>query len=208
MIGQMLDIVGFKNGEGQMTIGSSNANMIAMMVARNQALKEAKKQGLFNQKPLFAFVNKDAHYSLDKAANILGIGTNHLIKIATFEDGSINTTLLDKKISKIKQQGGVVFFVCATLGTTVRGTYDNIEALTILKNQHNFWLHGDGAWGGAAIMSLKLKKKFLAGIEYLDSFTMDFHKMLGSNLMCNFLLLNHQRLLSCTCADGDGSYIF
>ncbi|WP_225879222.1 pyridoxal-dependent decarboxylase [Isorropodon fossajaponicum symbiont] len=61
MIGQMLDIVGFKNGEGQMTTGSSNANMIAMMVARNQTLKEAKKQRLFNQKPLLAFVNKDAH---------------------------------------------------------------------------------------------------------------------------------------------------
>ncbi len=208
MIEQMLDIVGFKNGEGQMTTGSSNANMIAMMVARNQALKEVKKQGLFNQKPLFAFVNKDAHYSLDKAANILGIGTHHLIKIATFEDGSINTTLLDKKIKKIKQQGGLVFFVCATLGTTVRGAYDDIKVLTVLKNKHSFWLHGDGAWGGAAIMSLKLKKKFLTGVEHLDSFTMDFHKMLGSNLMCNFFLLNHQRLLSCTCADGDGSYIF
>lgn len=93
MIEQMLDIVGFKNGEGQMTTGSSNANMIAMMIARNQALKEVKKQGLFNQKYLFAFVNKDAHYSLDKAANILGIGTDHLIKIATFEDSSMNTTL-------------------------------------------------------------------------------------------------------------------
>nr|WP_281064676.1 pyridoxal-dependent decarboxylase [Abyssogena phaseoliformis symbiont] len=97
----------------------------------------------------------------------------------------------------------MVFFVCTTLGTTVRGAYDNIEALTALKNKHNFWLHG-----GAAIMSLKLKKKFLAGIEYLDSFTMDFHKILGSNLMCNFLLLNHQYLLSCICADGNGSYIF
>ncbi|WP_342590475.1 pyridoxal-dependent decarboxylase [Abyssogena phaseoliformis symbiont] len=106
-------------------------------------------------------------------------------------------------MKKIKQQGGIVFFVCTTLGTTVRGAYDNIEALTALKNKHNFWLHG-----GAAIMSLKLKKKFLAGIEYLDSFTMDFHKILGSNLMCNFLLLNHQYLLSCICADGNGSYIF
>ncbi|WP_190600097.1 pyridoxal phosphate-dependent decarboxylase family protein [Candidatus Vesicomyidisocius sp. SY067_SCS001] len=208
MIKQMLDIVGFKNGEGQMTTGSSNANMIAMMVARNQSLKKVKKQGLFNQKYLFAFVSEDAHYSLDKASNILGIGTNHLIKVATLEDGSINTTLLNEKIKQIKQQGGLVFFVCATLGTTVRGAYDNIEALTMLKKKYNFWLHGDGAWGGAAIMSLKLKKKFLTNIESLDSFTMDFHKMLGSNLMCNFLLLNHKHLLSYTCTDGDGSYIF
>ncbi|WXT99776.1 MAG: L-2,4-diaminobutyrate decarboxylase [Catillopecten margaritatus gill symbiont] len=208
MVEQMLEIVGFKKGEGQMTTGSSNANMIAMMVARNQALETVKQQGLFRQKPLFAFVNEHAHYSLDKAANILGIGTNNLIKVPALEDGSMDVAQLDISIQSIKQQEGVVFFVCATLGTTVQGAYDNIKALTALKKRHNFWLHGDGAWGGAAMMSSTLKTKFLTNIEQLDSFTMDFHKMLGSNLMCNFLLLNHQNLLSCTCADGDNSYIF
>ncbi|RUA05333.1 MAG: pyridoxal-dependent decarboxylase [Gammaproteobacteria bacterium] len=208
MLKQMLEIVGFKNGEGQMTTGSSNANMIAMMVARNQTLNSVKTQGLFTQKPLFAFASEDAHYSLDKAANILGIGTEHLIKVPTNKNAKMDVLALDKAIQKVQKNGGIAFFVCATLGTTVRGAYDDIEALLKLKNKHHFWLHGDGAWGGAAIMSSALKTKFLSGIEQLDSFTMDFHKMLGSSLMCNFLLLNHQNLLSCTCADGDNSYIF
>ncbi len=208
MLEQMLNCVGFKQGEGQMTTGSSNANMIAMMVARNQALKDVKKQGLFNQIPLFAFISQDAHYSLDKAANILGIGVEHLIKVPTTKNGEMDISALDKSIHKIQKNGGMVFFVCATLGTTVRGAYDNIEKLIMLKNKHHFWLHGDGAWGGAAVMSPILKAKFLSGIEKLDSFTMDFHKMLGSSLMCNFLLLNHKNLLSYTCADGDNSYIF
>ncbi|MBE8189687.1 MAG: PLP-dependent decarboxylase [Candidatus Thioglobus sp.] len=208
MLEQMLEIAGFENGEGQMTTGSSNANMIAMMVARNQAAKSAKQQGLFQQKPLFAFVSSEAHYSLDKAANILGIGTENLIKINTLENGSIDVKLLQKEIKKVEKNGGIAFFVCATLGTTVRGAYDNIEDLARLRNQHNFWLHGDGAWGGALIMNEKLKAKFLSGMEKLDSFTMDFHKMLGTNLMCNFLLLRQKNLLSCTCADGDNSYIF
>jgi sulfinoalanine decarboxylase len=208
MLEQMLEIVGFKRGEGQMTTGSSNANMIAMMVARNQVLDNVKQQGLFQQQSLYAFVNEDAHYSLDKAVNILGIGTQHLIKIPTLDNGSINTLILAEKIEAIKNKGGKVFFVCATLGTTVRGAYDNITDLLALKRKHSFWLHGDGAWGGAAMMSDRLKDKFLLDMQYLDSFTMDFHKMLGSSLMCNFLLLNHQNLLSCTCADGDNSYIF
>ncbi len=208
MLEQMLEIVGFENGEGQMTTGSSNANMIAMMVARNQALTSTKKAGLFAQRPLFAFVNQDAHYSLDKAANILGIGTEHLIKIPTLDSGEIDILALEKAIESVQKNDGIVFFVCATLGTTVRGAYDNIIDLLDLKQKYNFWLHGDGAWGGAVIMHEKLKEKFLTGIERLDSFTMDFHKMLGSNLMCNFLLLNHQNLLSCTCSDGDNSYIF
>lgn len=208
MLEKMLEIVGFKHGEGQMTTGSSNANMIAMMVARNQVLAQAKQTGLFGQQPLFAFASVDAHYSLDKAANILGIGTDHLIKIPTLDNGQINTLALNEAIQTIQQNGGVVFFVCATLGTTVRGAYDNIEQLRQLKDTHNFWLHGDGAWGGAAMMNDRLKTKYLLGMDRLDSFTMDFHKMLGSNLMCNFLLLNHQYLLSRTCADGDNSYIF
>lgn len=208
MIEQMLQIIGFTKGEGQMTTGSSNANMIAMMVARNLALKNSQKQGLFNQQKLCAFVNVDAHYSLDKAANILGIGTDNLIKIPSLNNGSIDIELLETAIKKTTQQGNIAFFVCATLGTTVFGAYDNINDLLHLKQKYNFWLHGDGAWGGSAIMSEKLKAKFLYGIERIDSFTMDFHKMLGSNLMCNFLLINQQDLLSKTCSDGDTSYIF
>lgn len=208
MLEQMLKIVGFEKGEGQMTTGSSNANMIAMMVARNQTLDTAKQTGLFKHKPLFAFVSREAHYSLDKAANILGIGTEHLIKVPTLDNGKMDTLALARAIEDVQQKGGIAFFVCATLGTTVRGAYDNITDLLALKNKHNFWVHGDGAWGGAAMMSETLRAQYLTDLEKLDSFTMDFHKMLGSNLMCNFLLLNHQHLLSCTCADGDNSYIF
>ena len=62
--------------------------------------------------------------------------------------------------------------------------------------------------GGAALVSDRLKDRLLKDVEHLDSFTMDFHKMLGSSLMCNFLLLNHKHLLTKTCADGDNSYIF
>lgn len=208
MIDTMLNIIGFKNGSGQMTTGSSNANMISMMVARNRSNTTTKKNGLFNQQKLYAFVNEDAHYSLDKAVNILGIGTEQLIKIKTHSDGAIDIKDLEEAIDRAIQSGGIPFYVCATLGTTVRGGYDSITDLLKLREKHNFWLHGDGAWGGAALMSSSLKNTLLKDIEHLDSFTMDFHKMLGSNLMCNFLLINHEGLLTTTCADGDNSYIF
>lgn len=208
MLRQMLDLVGFKNGEGQMSSGSSNANMIAMLIARNKTEENTKQKGLSSLPKLFAFVSQDAHYSLDKAANILGVGTDNLIKVATTNTGQMDILALEKSLQKAKKQGGVGFFVCATLGTTVRGAYDNILEIVKLKNTYNFWLHGDGAWGGGALMSDKLRQRFLGGIEQLDSFTMDFHKMLGTNLMCNFLLVKHPQLLAKTCADGDNSYIF
>ena len=208
MIDEMLALVGFETGSGQMTTGSSNSNMISMMVARNRTMTATKKEGLFNQPKLFAFVNEDAHYSLDKSANILGIGTDQLIKVKTNDDGSMSVADLEAMIEKAIQADGIPFYVCVTLGTTVKGAFDSITDLLHLKNKYGFWLHGDGAWGGGALLSTKLKEKLLKDVNCLNSFTMDFHKMLGSNLMCNFLLLNDKQLLTKTCADGDNSYIF
>lgn len=207
MIEQMLDIVGFKGGEGQMTTGSSNANMIAMMIARNN-ISNIKQQGLFGQKPLFAFVNADAHYSFDKAANILGIGSDNLIKIATNTNGEMDVLLLENSIKTVISEGGMPFFIGATLGTTVRGAFDNISELVAIRDKYNLWLHGDGAWGGACIVNDKLKAQFLTDIDKLNSFTMDFHKMLNSALMCNFLLINGTGELNKTCANGNTDYIF
>lgn len=209
MLDQMLDLVGFSDGVGQMTTGSSNANMIAMMAARNEACKSAKEQGLFAKKELFAFINADAHYSMEKAANILGIGTQHVIKVALKSDGGMDTEALQKQIASVRSSGGTPFFVGATSGTTVRGAYDNLLELLTLRDQHNLWLHVDGAWGGAVVFSEKLRSRFLQGIEKVDSFTVDFHKMLGTALMCNLLLINKRKhILSSVCGAGDSSYIF
>ncbi len=209
MICQMLELVGFSNGEGQMTTGSSNANMVAMMVARNLSNDSIKASGLFGQQKLYAFVGADSHYSMDKAANILGIGIDQLIKVPLNPLGSMEADKLEEAIVKVRCDGGLPFFVSATAGTTVRGAYDPIEPLLALRDTYGFWLHVDGAWGGAAVLSSTLKKKFLTGLQGADSFTCDFHKMLGASLMCNILLINGRgHALGTALSAGDGSYLF
>lgn len=209
MIRQMLEVVGFQNGEGQMTTGSSNANMIAMLAARNSANKTIKTNGLFAQPQLYAFVSQNAHYSMDKAANIIGIGIDHLIKIKVDQQGEMDLNDLEQSILKVKEIGGVPFFVTATAGTTLRGAFDNIEGLLKLRHQHSFWLHVDGAWGGATIFSQELRQHYLKGIEKVNSFTWDFHKMAGTAMMCNVLLFNNRPgIMSQLCRAGDTSYIF
>lgn len=209
MLQVMLDLAGFDEGEAQMTTGSSNGNMIAMLAARNQAIETCKEKGLFGNPPLIAFVSADAHYSLDKAANILGLGTDHLIKVPVDEHGRMRPEALEMLLQQHQQQGNRPFFVCATLGTTVRGAYDPLPPLVALREKYDFWLHGDGAWGGVALLDEELQRHFLPGIEQLDSFTWDFHKMVGTNLMCNLLLFNHHRgTLRCVCSAGEHSYLF
>jgi glutamate/tyrosine decarboxylase-like PLP-dependent enzyme len=205
----MLDLVGFHHGTGQMTTGSSNANMIAMMAARNSTDPGVKQQGLFGRPELFAFVNADAHYSMDRAANILGLGADHLVKIPLDDHGRMRVEELEQRLAAITAAGGVPFFVAATAGTTVRGSYDLLQPLLALRARYGFWLHVDGAWGGAVIFSDRLRAQFLPDLEQADSFTLDFHKMLGTALMCNVLLFNNRpAVLREVCAAGDESYIF
>jgi glutamate/tyrosine decarboxylase-like PLP-dependent enzyme len=209
MIDQMLQLVGFTRGEGQMTTGSSNANMIAMMAARNLCNDSVKQAGLFGRKKLFAFVGADAHYSMDKAANILGIGTDQLIKVPVDRFGAMDADQLAQAIDLVLINGGQPFFVAATAGTTVRGAYDPLPPLLTLRHTYHFWLHVDGAWGGAAALSPGLKEKYLSGLSEADSFTCDFHKMLGASLMCNILLINKRSsTLGPVLSAGDGSYLF
>jgi glutamate/tyrosine decarboxylase-like PLP-dependent enzyme len=215
MINEMLELVGFKHGEGQMTTGSSNANMLAMMSARNEMLPEVKSNGLFKsngvrgETDIYAFVSADAHYSMEKAANILGLGTKRLIKIPVTSTGEMDIVILAAQLKATAARGGRPFFVGATAGTTVRGAYDSIKGLLVLRREYPFWLHVDGAWGGAVVVSETLRKRYLAGIEEVDSFTWDFHKMLGTALMCNvFLINNRTHTLGKVCSAGDDSYIF
>ena len=209
MIREMLDLVGFTHGEGKMTTGSSNANMLAMMAARNEMLPTAKANGLPDETDILGFVSRDAHYSMEKAANILGLGTNRLIKVPVTRTGEMDTAILAEKLQSTVASGGKPFFVGGTAGTTVRGAYDSIRELLELRRQYRFWLHIDGAWGGAVVVSDTLRERYLAGIEEVDSFTWDFQKMLGTALMCNvFLINNRTHTLGKVCSAGDDSYIF
>ena len=74
-------------------------------------------------------MSSDAHYSFDKAANVLGIGTHQLIKIKTDTLGQMDNNVLEVEIKRIIARGGKPFFIGVTLGTTVRGAFDNISNL-------------------------------------------------------------------------------
>ena len=209
MIDEMLSLVGFRGGEGQMTTGSSNANMIAMMVARNRADGAVKEEGLFARPPLCAFVSAESHYSMDRAANILGLGSRQLCKVPVDASGAMDASALERLLEETVARGARPFFVAATAGTTVRGAYDQLAPLLLLRQRFAFWLHVDGAWGGSVVLCDELRRRYLSGLEQADSFSWDFHKMLGTALMCNVLLVNRGAgVLAGALGAGDGSYLF
>lgn len=200
-------VFGFESGEAQVTTGGSNSNYLALLLALHKKFPELKQSGLHGLPKCAVFVSSDAHYSMDKAAVMSGIGLDSLYKIPTDEHGVMRSEELDKQIRVCIASGRVPVSIIGTAGTTVRGAYDNFEELVTIAREHDCWLHVDGAWGGAVAFSNKAKK-FLKGADKADSMTWDAHKMLGVPLMCGVLFTNETGYFDQVCNLGDTSYIF
>jgi glutamate/tyrosine decarboxylase-like PLP-dependent enzyme len=207
MIQKMAGLVGFKMAEGIFVTGGSNANLVAMMAARHEKAPQVLHTGLFEQKPLSLFVSEEAHYSFAKAATILGIGTDHLYKVAVDDEGKMSLPSLREKMSLSKQKGETPFFVGATAGTTVRGAFDPIVEIGNVCREENCWLHVDGAWGASVLLSKK-HRKLVDGIELADSVTWDTHKLMGAPLITSVVLFNRQSILKPINNTSGTDYLF
>ncbi|GAP99525.1 pyridoxal phosphate-dependent decarboxylase family protein [Leptolyngbya sp. NIES-2104] len=206
LIHTLNSLIGFTQGEGTFVTGGSNANLVAMMCARNKMLPEAKHQGI-QSNPLTVFVSDQAHYSFLKAANVLGIGLNRVIKVETDDQGRIIPQALENAIAKSYASGEIPFFVAATAGTTVLGAFDPLIEMAQIAQKYNLWFHIDGAWGGAAILSDRVRH-LLSGSELADSFTWDAHKLMGVPFVCSALLLRQPGMLTQTVSNADTDYLF
>ena len=95
---------------------------------------------------------------------------------------------LERLVQESKQRGETPFFVNATAGTTVHGSFDPYRALSSICKTHNLWLHIDGSWGGSVIFNAEIAAERLDGCDLADSIAVNPHKMLGAPMTCSFLL--------------------
>lgn len=166
--------------------GGSSANLTALVVARNCLFPHVKQQGCQAQS-LVLFSSKHAHYSLEKAASVCGLGSAALWKVPVDSQGRMLPSDLAACIAKARSQGLVPFFVNATAGTTVLGSYDPLPEIGAICKREELWFHVDASWGGPAIFSPSLAPK-LEGTHLADSITVNPHKMMGVPITCSFLL--------------------
>jgi glutamate/tyrosine decarboxylase-like PLP-dependent enzyme len=206
LIKKMLSFTGWTNGDGIMTSGGSNVNMMAILMARNLGFKETKKAG--NQGlPFVVFVSEESHYSFSKAMNQLGLGTENLQKIPSDEYGRMIPEKLDLALTSAKNKNQIPLMVAATSGTTVLGAFDSLEEISSVTKKHQVWLHVDGSWGGSFLLSPK-HKHLLKGIEQADSLAWDPHKMLATGVVSSVFLTKHQGALLQSQGGGGEEYLF
>lgn len=206
LIKKMSKLIGHDDGSGIMLTGGSNANMQAIHCARAAKFPEIKKLGNSTNN-LCMFVSEESHYSFDKAVNLMGIGSDNLIKVKT-TNGKMNPIELEQEINQAIAENKKPFFVASTAGTTVKGYFDPITDIDKICKKFDLWHHIDGAWGGSVALSSK-HKHLIAGSELADSFTWDAHKMMGSTLITSLFLTKHKNALTQANSGGAGSsYIF
>ncbi len=206
LIKKLNNLVGFNQGEGLIVTGGSNANLIGMLCGRHQVLPEAKLKGLSNHQ-LVAFVSEQAHYSYGKAANLMGIGIENLVKVKSDIKGRMIPEALETAIQQSLSEEKTPFFVGATAGTTVLGAFDTLPPIAEITRKYDLWFHIDGAWGAPVLFSQK-HKHLLTGSELADSFTWDAHKLMGVPLICSAILVKEQGILQKACSGGGTDYLF
>lgn len=172
--------------------GGSASNSSSIVVARNTLYPETKASGNGNYK--FRLLTSAAgHYSVEKAAQMFGMGSDSVLPVPVDADGRINVAELERIVIESKAKGETPFYVNATAGTTVFGAYDPFAEISAVCKRHNLWLHIDGSWGGNVVFSKTLRESRLKGAELADSIAITPHKMLGVPLTSSFLLFRDLR---------------
>lgn len=180
------------NADGTLAPGGSMTNYMAMVMARDASDPQIKTAGV--TKRLMVYTSKESHYSIPKNAAFSGIGRDQVRYIDTDIQGRIDLDHLSQAIGEDLANGLTPAMINLTAGTTVLGAFDPIEPVIALAKKHNIWVHVDGAYCGSVLFSARYRH-LIKGIEQVDSFSFNAHKMLGTPLSCSIIVTKDKRHL-------------
>jgi glutamate/tyrosine decarboxylase-like PLP-dependent enzyme len=185
------EIFGFPQGAtGLFVTGTSMANLIAVLIARDAALGfEVRASGVAAQpRRLTAYTSNAVHGCVPKAMDIAGLGSDALRMIPTDSHFHIDLAALAEAIQRDREAGFTPFLVVGTAGTVNTGAVDDLAGLADLCQREKLWFHVDGAFGALARLAPDIAPK-LDGIERADSVAFDFHKWGQAPYDAGFILV-------------------
>jgi aromatic-L-amino-acid/L-tryptophan decarboxylase len=171
-------ILGYpETASGLLVSGTSMGNVIGLAVARNTHIgASARAQGAVGfPKKLITYASSEAHSSLAKSLELLGLGNSSLRKIPVDAKFSMEIEALREAIKEDRLAGLQPFCVVGCAGTVNTGGMDDLAALSEICRAEGLWFHVDGAFGAMCSLSDDLKP-LVRGIEKSDSLAFDFHK--------------------------------
>ncbi len=179
----------FTHSLGVFCSGGTIANVTALWAARNRrfaanagfaGVAEAGLPAALRHAGLSdvaVLVSKRGHYSLGKAADLLGLGKRQMLAIPVTAEHSIDLGALHREIARLKAERIGILAIVGIAGATETGSVDPLSELADVAEEHGAHFHVDGAWGGPTLFSRR-HRHLLRGIERADSVTLDAHKQL------------------------------
>jgi aromatic-L-amino-acid/L-tryptophan decarboxylase len=176
------ELMGYpRAANGLLTSGGSEANLTALVVARERLSDEARGRAVL-------YVSAQRHWSIDRAARIIGLRAHQLRMLPTDADFRLATATFAKAVAEDRSVGKVPWLLVANAGSTNTGSIDPLTELGEVCHEERIWLHADAAYGWPAVLT-ENGRVALRGLDRADSVTLDPHKWLAQTYDVGCLLV-------------------
>jgi L-2,4-diaminobutyrate decarboxylase len=182
---------------GTAVSGGSAANLTGLLAARAKWLASPRRG-----RPR-VLCSADAHYSMARAAAIMGIDSEDVIKIPTDAGHRLDVDALAAALQSLDE---APLAIVATSGSTATGAFDDLRAIAALRDRCDTWLHVDAAHGASVLLSERLRR-LVDGLDLADSLSWDPHKMMWMPLSLGAILVRDGVWLRRAFA-ADAPYLF
>jgi len=186
-IGWLSGFLGFPATAGSFTSGGTISNITALAAARERALPGTRTSGMTHRAAAM-YCSAEAHYSITRAAELLGIGRDNVRAIPTDHRRRMSVVALEKQLQADTAAGITPIAVVATAGTTLTGAVDPLGEIADTCASFGTWVHVDGAYGLPAAAA-RTSADLFAGLERVDSLSVDAHKWMFVPKACSAVLV-------------------
>jgi L-2,4-diaminobutyrate decarboxylase len=191
VIAWMNELVGFPRAAGgTITSGGSEATFTALLAARGASMPDAWTNGVGSDPPVL-LCGEHAHYAVTRTGAMLGLGMRNVLPVRS-HNFKMDTDALNKALVEMGRRGKRVMAVVATAGSTATGSFDDLDRISAICDEHGVWLHVDAAHGGSALLSRGHRDR-LKGIARARSLAWDPHKLMLLPTQTGMLLVRDER---------------
>ncbi len=202
-------LVGYGDDAGGLLVsGGSMANLDALYIAhRAKSSGQVSQTGLWkSEKPMTIYASDQIHLSIEKAADVLGLGRQQVRLVGTDDRYRLDVRSLRDRIAADLRDNLQPFCVVGSAGTVNTGAIDPLAEIAAVAREHDLWFHVDGAYGALGALDPGMKQSF-SGIELADSVSLDPHKWLYAPIDTGCLLLNDPSLARSAYSSAEADYI-
>lgn len=185
---QLLDLP--KETRGILTSGGSEANLTALVVARERVAHENRARAIL-------YVSEQRHWSVDRAALVIGLRPDQIRPVAADSHFRLDPLPLRQAVDQDRALGRLPWAVVANAGATDTGAVDPLKKLADLCAEQNLWFHVDAAYGWPAVL-IPEGKDALQGLDRADSVTLDPHKWFAQTFEAGCVFIREGELLART----------